>query len=93
MKIQLSAKQLLNLGAIARSSGTMDKWAEIIFDWLKQYIEYESSDKKRHMNQAAEYCLEVYKNHTRADVHEMDGSIIRCWKVGKRLNKESDNES
>ena len=44
-------------------------------------------------DKALEYCTEVYKQYTSAEINNSHGSIIRCWKVGKRaalLNKDSD---
>lgn len=35
-------------------------------------------------DKALEYCVEVYKQYTRAEINNFHGSIIRCWKVGKR---------
>ena len=29
-------------------------------------------------------CIEVYEQYTRAEVNNFHGSIIRCWKIGKR---------
>ena len=36
---------------------------------------------------ALEYCIEVYEQYTREEINNFHGSIIRCWKTGKRAVK------
>jgi len=44
-------------------------------------------------DKALEYCIEVYEQYTRAEINNFHGSIIRCWKVGKRASAKPKSET
>lgn len=91
MKIPIDAQALLTLGQVSIENGTQDKWMDIALEWLEHYInqDKQNEDMDRWKKQALEYCVEVYQQYTRAEVGNFHGSIIRCWKVGKRACKDN----
>lgn len=86
MKVEINAETLLHLGELAAQNGTVEKWAELAMEWLNHFNKHEKTDMTRWKSQALEYCVEVYEQYTRAEVGNFHGSIIRCWKVGKRAS-------
>jgi hypothetical protein len=94
MEVNINAGDLIHLRELAVQNGTLDKWTNLVLEWLQKFDEYErnNEDVIRWRHKALEYCVEVYEQYTRAEVNNFNESIIRCWKIGKSASKNVRDE-